>query len=144
MRDMEKWRIAKAEWYQRVCKKRRRDFFRDKFCVDCGSTKRLELDHINPVKKISHNVWSWTEHRREAELAKCTVRCRYCHIERHAIEHRKFIHGTTTMYFNHGCRCNPCRLAASKCRNEARYRNGTRRPNTVYSDKPRRNTVPIV
>lgn len=66
--------------YQRKWKARRRaDFFADKCCVRCGSTERLELDHKDPKLKISHNIWSWSKERREAEIAKCQVLCNECH-----------------------------------------------------------------
>jgi len=29
---------------------------------------------------VTHRVWSWARERREAELAKCVVRCVACHL----------------------------------------------------------------
>lgn len=51
-------------------------------CVDCGSWENLELDHVDARLKVSHNVWSWREERRLAELAKCVVRCHTDHVEK--------------------------------------------------------------
>lgn len=48
-------------------------------CQQCGSSKDLEVDHIDPTTKLSHRVWSWSRVRREAELAKCRVLCGSCH-----------------------------------------------------------------
>jgi hypothetical protein len=48
-------------------------------CVDCGSGNDLEVDHVDASTKITHRVWSWARERREAELAKCVVRCEACH-----------------------------------------------------------------
>lgn len=108
--------------YQKLWIARRRtEFFADKVCVDCGSTERLELDHRDPTEKVSHKIWSWSDARREAEQAKCDIRCRMCHIERHASERRR--HGVAR--YRAGCRCEICR--AAKARAKARYLQGLRR-----------------
>jgi hypothetical protein len=58
----------------------------DKCCVRCGSTEDLELDHIDPSTKHSESkntsglIWSWCTERREAELAKCQILCKSCHL----------------------------------------------------------------
>lgn len=51
-------------------------------CVRCGSTEDLQVDHKDPSQKVNHRVWSWSAERREAELAKCQVLCRPCHVEK--------------------------------------------------------------
>jgi hypothetical protein len=48
-------------------------------CVDCKSWADLEVDHVDASAKVTHRVWSWSKVRREAELAKCVVRCTSCH-----------------------------------------------------------------
>ena len=48
-------------------------------CVDCGSWDDLQVDHVDASTKVTHRVWSWAKDRREAELAKCAVRCVRCH-----------------------------------------------------------------
>ncbi len=75
-------------------------------CVKCGSHLNLEVDHIDPEAKVSHKVWSWAKPRREAELAKCQVLCRECHILKTHGERR---HGTQAMYRSGRCRCETCR-----------------------------------
>jgi len=87
---------------------RRAEFMDGKCCVDCGSTERLELDHVDPATKEHHAIWSWSQKRRDAEIAKCVVRCRACHIERHAAERRQE-HGQGA--YKRGCRCDVCRAA---------------------------------
>lgn len=71
--------------YQRVwCANRRKEYV-DKHggkCVKCSSTHRLEFDHINPEEKVSHRIWSWSRDRIEAELAKCQLLCRDCHLSK--------------------------------------------------------------
>lgn len=48
-------------------------------CTDCGSWADLQIDHVDASTKVSHRIWSWAEHRRTAELAKCVARCNPCH-----------------------------------------------------------------
>ena len=80
-------------------------------CAKCGSRDRLEVDHINPLEKVGHNVWSWSEQRRNAELAKCQILCAVCHREKTtAYVSRPLIHGTKAGYTK-GCRCPECREA---------------------------------
>ena len=83
-------------------------------CVKCGSTENLEVDHIDPVQKSAPvaTIWSWTEARRLAELAKCQVLCRSCHDEKSTEDGypRTAVHGTRRRY-DRGCRCDLCREA---------------------------------
>jgi hypothetical protein len=123
-RDIEMQRRFQRERHAKI----RAEFFAGKYCIDCGTTSRLELDHVDPTQKESHKIWTWSPERRAHEITKCVVRCHTCHVERHAKLMRKFVHGTATMYFKHDCRCADCIAAASKKRNEQRYRTGTRRP----------------
>jgi hypothetical protein len=74
-KDPEKQREYQRRWMAN----RRAEFFKGKCCVKCGATKNLEIDHINPETKIDHRVWSWSQSRRDAELAKCQVLCAACH-----------------------------------------------------------------
>lgn len=70
------------EYQKNWMRKRREEHFKDKHCVKCGSIEKLELDHINPEEKISHNIWSWSKERREVELKKCQILCNKCHEEK--------------------------------------------------------------
>jgi hypothetical protein len=103
-RDPERRREYQREW----CAKRRAEWFADKACVDCGTSENLELDHVDPNVKVSHRIWSWSTERRDAELARCVVRCEPCHRDRHASLWMQ--HGTRKRY-EKGCRCNLCKLA---------------------------------
>ncbi len=73
--EMEKRRCARTTWLSvnGPCKK-------------CGSPDNLELDHVEPGTKVSHNVWSWTPMRRDLELTKCQVLCRRCHRQKTSAE----------------------------------------------------------
>jgi hypothetical protein len=51
-------------------------------CIDCGTWDDLQVDHVDASAKVSHRVWSWSITRREAELAKCVVRCHPCHVKK--------------------------------------------------------------
>lgn len=46
----------------------------------------MEVDHVDAATKVTHRVWSWAALRREAELAKCVVRCTDCHKKKSAGE----------------------------------------------------------
>lgn len=87
-------------------------------CVICGSDEKLHVDHVDPLTKVSHNVWSWSEKRRQEELAKCQVLCKECHEDKTAEENRErnggLRHGTETMYCKYKCRCDLCVTARSK------------------------------
>ena len=77
---------SRARAYEKM-KKARKDWFAENGpCQKCGSREKLELDHINPEEKVCHTVWSWTPLRRELELKKCQVLCRWCHREKTSIQ----------------------------------------------------------
>ncbi len=51
-------------------------------CVDCGTTERLEFDHVRGTKKKDiSGIRTWKA--LEEELPKCEVRCSSCHARRH-------------------------------------------------------------
>lgn len=74
-KDKNKQLAYQREWMRQ----RRATYFEGKVCTHCGSGGELELDHIDPFTKVSHNIWSWKESRRLEELAKCQVLCKPCH-----------------------------------------------------------------
>lgn len=78
-------------------------------CKMCSSTLDLQVDHIDRNVKTSHKVWSWSESKRLAELAKCQVLCRSCHQKKTNQENNKPIqHGTHSAHAGRGCRCDLC------------------------------------
>jgi len=116
--DPQRQREYQREWVA----KRRAEYFADKSCVVCGNTNDLQLHHLDPAQKISHNIWGWRRERMEAEIAKCEVRCSACHRKHHYVLWRK--HGIGT-YMKKGCRCFICyRAKAAATRRETRYGGG--------------------
>lgn len=104
-KDKAQLRAAQARWMAR-----RRQAWLDANgpCEQCGSDKDLEVDHIDPSQKVSHRIWSWSDERRAAELAKCQVLCHVCHLAKSAAAlWRPITHGTSNGY-NRGCRCSKC------------------------------------
>lgn len=102
---------------------RKAEFYRDKCCVRCGSTESLELDHIDRTQKVSHSVWSWSQVRRDAEIAKCQVLCHNCHWEKTRDDMGwRQVHGTPTSYSKYKCRCDLCREAHAAEAREYRAR----------------------
>lgn len=85
-------------------------------CVKCSSWVNLNVDHIDPKLKISHRIWSWSEERRDLELAKCQVLCYTCHLEKTRIDRGWGIvfHGTLTAYDVYKCRCDLCKKVKSE------------------------------
>lgn len=82
-------------------------------CQECGSSDRLEVDHIDESKKEFHvtQIWSRKAEVREKELAKCQVLCYDCH-KKKTIEFlsKEYEHGTHNAY-SRGCRCDACTVA---------------------------------
>ena len=68
----EQWRV----------KRRREWMLQNGPCVICESWEDLELDHENPLTKVSHRIWNWRKERRELELRKCRPMCHNCHLEK--------------------------------------------------------------
>jgi 5-methylcytosine-specific restriction endonuclease McrA len=106
---VEEQRAYQREWIAR----RRADWLADKACVRCGSTEDLEVDHIDRATKVTHRVWSWSQVRRDAELAKCQVLCGPHHKEKTKADYGEMPCGTNSKYTNvrYKCRCAACRAA---------------------------------
>lgn len=66
-------------WHRERMAARRAEYLAGKKCVRCGSTERLEIDHIDPATKVTHRLWGWSRAKRAVELAKCQVLCHDCH-----------------------------------------------------------------
>lgn len=110
--------MSSPEWRKDYQKKRyieRLNFAREKLggkCAKCGNVDGLEFDHINPSTKTANIpiATMWSEERWLAELAKCQLLCRLCHLAKNgqeAIGRRLTTHGRVKQY-QRGCRCNEC------------------------------------
>jgi len=102
-------RAYQAQWVQR----RRAAWIAENGpCIDCGSSTGLEVDHQDPSTKVFDpaQIWSRRKAVRDAELAKCVVRCKPCHDVKSSGERKAAGRPcpSSTAYRN-GCRCQPCR-----------------------------------
>lgn len=85
-------------------------------CVNCGTTERLEFDHIKRDRvdqkhMISAMIRDQSWPTIEQELKKCQLLCEGCHAKKsHAERGRTGIynHGTANRYRILGCRCELC------------------------------------
>ena len=102
---------ARRRYHREWIARRRAEYFAGKTCVDCGSTKHLELDSRDRTAQPNHRIWSWSAARREAELAKYEIRCSSCRRKR--IAERQMRHGTRGRY-EKGCRCDACKAAKAR------------------------------
>lgn len=118
---------AKREYQRKWVAKRRQDWIDSQggCCAMCGSTDRLEVDHIDrSTKKYNPaGIWSRSAVVREAELAKCQVLCYEHHLEKSIAEGPEWKgvaeHGTHSMY-TQGCRCEECKLGHRELAREYR------------------------
>lgn len=98
-------------------------------CVRCGAVDSLEIDHVVPgsadprTRAGRGNMWTFSEKRFLAELAKCQLLCSGCHRKKtvecretgggsNKIPEEDYIHGTVRMYAYKKCRCDECREAS--------------------------------
>ena len=104
-------------------------------CVKCGSTHRLEFDHIdNNIKnfRIASATRSWANLLEELKL--CQLLCYDCHLEKTLAE--RYIppikHGTPGAYNNRKCRCDLCCAAwTAHCYSKTLHWNGRKYVKTV-------------
>lgn len=79
-------------------------------CAQCGSVEDLEFDHVDPATKefdISQGiVGCYSRARLQAELIKCQLLCKSCHVRKSATEVEVEHGGGETGKRN--CRCELC------------------------------------
>jgi 5-methylcytosine-specific restriction endonuclease McrA len=87
-------------------------------CVVCGTTRKLEIDHINPKEKkfeVSARICTMDGAKLKKELDKCQLLCHKHHMEKSIRERgdkpAKGTHGTLSSY--RYCRCPKCTAAHS-------------------------------
>lgn len=126
-KDPEAQREYQRAWAAKRRAASRAAFLADKSCARCGSTEDLELDHVNPADKVSHRIWTWSEKRRVAELAKCQVLCKPCHDRKCGLDgfaDRTPRHGRGR--YDKGCRCAICTAANTEHAQRVRRNQRTR------------------
>ena len=83
---------ARANEYMKARYRRRRNTAIERLggiCVDCGSSQRLEFDHVDPSLKefnIGQCFTSMSKERLDQEVDKCVLRCIGCHSTRTAVQ----------------------------------------------------------
>jgi hypothetical protein len=89
-------------------------------CARCPTTEDLQFDHIDPAVKTMEiaRMWTASEKRFRAELAKCQLLCRPHHLDKtlaeRGLQRGKGTHGTAAAYRYCGPpRCQECRQAKS-------------------------------
>lgn len=100
--------------YQRKWLKERKEKYKPILgtCMFCGTAENIEMHHIDPKKKESHKIWSWSKERLLDELKQCVGMCHACHKKFHDLLQRKpLVHGTLHGYHKYGCRCDACKKA---------------------------------
>ena len=84
-------------------------------CVKCGSTEKLQFDHIDPATKsftIGQKLVNTSLSRLREELAKCQLLCSECHRKKTLSDNgwdTERAHGTLSKYTKEKCRCIECR-----------------------------------
>lgn len=114
-------RRAYFRTYQRAwIAERRRAWIQERGpCALCGSSDRLEVDHIDRSAKLVHVscLWSLSDNNplKSSEFLKCQVLCYACHKAKTRSEFIKpLIHGTSNAYKKKHCRCAVCRAWNSR------------------------------
>jgi len=98
-------------------------------CAVCGSTDRLEFDHVKHGSRaftITSKVWWAKSEAVASELAKCQLLCHACHMLKSIQEKghtpASGTHGTLAAY--RYCKCEECREANKRYCREYRQRVG--------------------
>lgn len=116
---------ARNREYMRTRYATQRDYIITKLggaCKRCGSQENLEVDHVDWRTKEFNVGRLWADkqwHHLEAELEKCQLLCKSCHIEKSKWDVREQVvelgrswrHGTTTGFMKKGCDCPACEMA---------------------------------
>lgn len=107
---------------------RRRQMLIDRLggvCVDCGTDRNLEFDHVDPAQKefdVSSN-WSINLEDLLSEIDKCVLRCKPCHeIKTRFVDGISSKHGTLSMSKHHKCKCDLCRNAYNAYMREYKHK----------------------
>ena len=101
-------RCYNRRYYHEVRRKSVYEYIGGK-CAVCGSTDRLEVDHIDPEQKsfeISRNLT--LDDRLKQELDKCQLLCADHHMAKTISDRPPFTHGTIYGFMKVKCHCSEC------------------------------------
>jgi len=82
--DIDKQREYGRIWAANKRRRLRSEWIEDNGpCQGCGGDEQLEIHHKDPSQKEfnASSLWSRSPEIRDAELAKCTVLCKACHLK---------------------------------------------------------------
>jgi 5-methylcytosine-specific restriction endonuclease McrA len=87
-------------------------------CAHCGTSEALEVDHIDPALKTMTvtRMYSMSEPKFLAELAKCQLLCNTHHVEKSKAE-REVPHGGGASG-KRNCPCIPCKTRKAEYQRE--------------------------
>lgn len=97
-------------------------------CARCGADEDLDFDHVDPGTKVRNvsAATNWSLERFVAEVDKCQLLCRACHIAKsiengdlHRVDHGGGARG------RRGCKCDPCRERSNAYSRELKARKKT-------------------
>lgn len=92
-------------------------------CLKCGTTERLEFDHLDPAIKRTSQFLNWAQAAAKVELRRCQLLCYDCHkakTDENKDRAYRIKHGTLRYALLHGCKCQECQIAKSLARKAAR------------------------
>jgi 5-methylcytosine-specific restriction endonuclease McrA len=83
-------------------------------CILCGSTENLEFDHIDRRTKACSigKLWTYSEEKLQAELRKCQILCRECHLRKttaEKLESGQKVHHGGGLTGKKNCYCSLCK-----------------------------------
>lgn len=93
-------------------------------CVSCGSNQDLQIDHIDRSAKIFDISRKLSLKNNKAEIDKCQLLCKPCHLAKTAEENIGFTHGTMYGWMKKKCQCDLCDTEKRRWQDE---RNAKRR-----------------
>lgn len=114
--------MTKNEWMRWSYQERKKTFLEllGGKCNQCGSTSKLEFDHIDrhSKKDTITNLLTYKIEVIYEEIKKCQLLCEKCHEDKTRNELGRAKHGSVSMYRYHKCRCLECRTIWNAKTNE--------------------------
>lgn len=112
------------EYHRNYWKKRRKaiiDYLGGK-CIKCASIENLQVDHIDPTKKLFNISYRCSLNQIKDELKKCQLLCKNCHKIKTIKERPGFTHGTAYGWMRKKCSCSICFGAKRKWNDDRNFK----------------------